>query len=143
VISLTEIWNPGLVLGDPLIDEQHQALVAMIVELDQRMSDSSYSQGAIDAVQGMMAYAATHFEDEEALMAESGWPDLERHRTLHAEFMTRTNDFSKDARVDGEWASLDMLRYLVSWLLTHINEEDREFLTWLRRTREPDGSTTA
>ncbi len=143
MISLTEIWNPRLVLGHPLIDEQHQALVAMIVELDQRMSDSSYSQGAIDAVQGMMAYAATHFEDEEALMAESGWPDLERHRTLHAEFMTRTNDFSKDARVDGEWASLDMLRYLVSWLLTHINEEDREFLTWLRRTREPDGSTTA
>lgn len=130
MINAPEAWDPALELGEPVIDEQHRALFGMIVELDERMSQGKFGQGALDALQGMKAYAATHFEDEEALMEASGWPGLAEHRILHGEFMRRTNMFSGEALIDSEWTALDMLRFLLRWLIDHIRVQDKGFFEW-------------
>ncbi len=130
MINAPEAWDPALELGVEPIDEQHRALFEMIVELDERMSRGQYGQGALDALQGMKAYAATHFEDEEAIMEASGWHGLHEHRQMHGEFMRRTNMFSGEALIDSEWTSLDMLRFLLRWLVDHIKVQDRGFFEW-------------
>lgn len=123
-------WDPTLEVGEELIDEQHRCLFDMILELDGRMVDQQYGQGLLDALQGMKAYAYTHFGEEESLMKQAGWPGLTDHAALHAEFMQRTSLFGGEALIDSEWTSLDLLRFLLKWLRKHIMVEDRRFFEW-------------
>ena len=125
-------WDPALEVGHPLIDGQHQTLYAMIVELDQRMARQEFGKAVLDALHSMVDYAATHFQDEERLMEEAGWPGLTAHRGMHAEFMQNTAVFRADALRDSEWTSLDVLRFLLNWLVKHIKVQDRGFFEWMK-----------
>jgi len=120
-------WSPRLAMGHPEIDEQHRMLISMIRELGDRIDSGKERQGVLDALQGMMAYAVTHFEQEEEMMEEAGWEGLARHEGLHAEFMWRTGDFDALVKDDYAKASSDVFNYLLHWLVEHIQVEDRSF----------------
>jgi len=130
VINAPQDWDPALEVGDQHIDEQHRSLYGMIMELDARMSREEFGQAVLDALHGMKAYASTHFEDEERLMEEASWPGLTEHRKMHGEFMRRTSLFSAEALADSEWTALDMLRFLMRWLIDHIKVQDKTFFEW-------------
>lgn len=132
MMNAPQKWDHALDLDSPLIDEQHQALYEMIVELDERMRAGEFGQGVLDALQGMKAYAAVHFEAEEQLMADAGWPYLSKHQALHGQFMQKTSLFGSEALSDSEWTSLDVLRFLLDWLVQHIKVQDRSFFDWSR-----------
>jgi len=133
MINAPDRWDPSLEVGNEEIDAQHRALFGMIVELDKRMSRDESGQGVQDALQGMRAYALTHFEMEEELMAGAGWPGLTRHKGMHAEFMLKTVFFTSESLEDSEWTALDMLRFLLKWLVDHIRGQDKSFFEWLER----------
>jgi len=130
MINAPDQWDPALELGNPMIDRQHRSLFGMIADLDAKISKEEFGQAVLDALHAMKAYAATHFADEEKLMAETGWPGLEAHRMMHGEFMRRTSLFSGEQLLDSEWTALDMMRYLLKWLAEHIRVQDRSFFEW-------------
>jgi len=119
--------SPSLATGHPDIDGQHRMLIHMIRELRERMASGEHLQGVLDALQGMLAYAATHFEDEEVIMEQAGWDGLERHEGLHAEFMWKAGDLEAQIQVDYAQAARQALEYLYNWLMEHILVEDRAF----------------
>lgn len=120
-------WSPTLAMGHADIDEQHRMLIHMIRELDAQMNAGEHRQGVLDALQGMLAYAAAHFEDEEELMEEADWAGLDRHEGLHAEFLWKAGDLEAQVKVDYAQASREVLEYLLKWLVEHIQVEDRKF----------------
>lgn len=120
-------WSPLLAMGHPEIDEQHRALIHMIRELSEQMDAGEHRQGVLDALQGMLAYAATHFEDEEVMMEEADWEGLDRHEGLHAEFLWKAGDLEAQVKDDSARASRELLEYLLTWLVDHIQVEDRAF----------------
>lgn len=123
----TPDWSPALAMGHAEIDEQHRMLIQMIRELGVRMNAGDHRQGVLDALQGMLAYAATHFEDEEELMEQADWDGLEKHEGLHAEFMWKAGDLESQVKDDYAQASREVLDYLLHWLVDHIQVEDRAF----------------
>ncbi|GAB6035970.1 hypothetical protein JCM15519_05290 [Fundidesulfovibrio butyratiphilus] len=125
--ALNVRWTSTLEVGEPDIDEQHQMLFQMILDLEEKIEGKQFEQGALDALQGMRIYAATHFAHEEELMALGKFSDLPRHKSMHAEFIGEIDQLEKDARQSGEWASLDVFAYLVAWLSEHILQEDTDF----------------
>jgi len=133
MINAPDRWDSSLEVGHEVIDAQHRTLFGMIVELDQRMSRDEAGQGVRDALRGMMAYARTHFEVEEQLMAQAGWPELTRHKGMHAEFMLKTVFFASEPPEDSDWTALDMMRFLLKWLVGHIKVQDKSFFEWLKR----------
>ena len=128
----TPDWSDTLAMGHPDIDEQHRMLIQMIRELGARMDAGEHRQGVLDALQGMLAYAATHFEDEEEIMEEADWEGLERHEGLHAEFLWKAGDLEAQAKHDSAHASREVLDYLLTWLVEHIQVQDRAFFSSLR-----------
>jgi len=120
-------WSPALAMGNPDIDEQHQALIQMIRELHAQMEAGEHRQGVLDALQGMLAYAAMHFEEEEEIMEEADWDGLARHEGLHAEFMWKTGDFEAQVKDDYAKASSEVLEFLLAWFINHIQVEDKAF----------------
>jgi len=122
-------WSSDLAMGQDDIDEQHRMLIQMIRDLDTRMGAGEHRQGVLDALQGMLAYAATHFEDEEEIMEEADWDGLARHEGQHAEFLWKAGEFESQIKDDFAAASREVLDYLLVWLVEHIQVEDRSFFS--------------
>ena len=139
MINAPQDWDPALEVGDRIIDGQHRSLFGMIMGLDARMTQEEFGLAVLDALQGMRTYAATHFEDEERMMEQAGWPGLPEHRKMHGEFMRRASLFSAETLADSEWTALEMLRFLMRWLIEHIKVQDKGFFEWRKlRSGWPD-----
>ena len=126
-------WTDDLSVGVPLIDEQHQSLIA-------RLNDVA---AAIDARQGefeivktlgfLTEYAEFHFSTEERHMQEAGFPGLDRQKVKHQEFMTTLADLKQDYEEEGSTRPLaDAINnFLGNWLRTHIQALDHQFADFL------------
>lgn len=125
--------SPTLATGHPDIDGQHRMLIHMIRELSAQIVAKEHHQGVLDALQGMLAYAATHFEDEEEIMEQADWDGLERHEGLHARFLWKTGDLKSRVQENSAQASHEALEFLLKWLVEHIKVEDRAFFKTLKR----------
>ena len=126
------IFDDSLRTGFEAIDEQHRLFLTMLAELGAQIEAGHHRQGVIDAFQGMRLYADGHFADEEILMQERGYPELEAHKRLHATFQTMAADL--EARL-GEGAgllSVETLEFLGSWFIGHIRNEDQRFAAFAR-----------
>lgn len=124
---MTTDWIPDLTMGDPDVDEQHKVLIDMIRELAAQINAGEQRQGVLDTLQGMLAYAADHFEAEEEMMEDADWEGLDRHEGLHAEFLWKAGEFEAQLKTSSSQASSDVPTYLLQWLVEHINVEDRAF----------------
>ncbi len=127
------VWDERLATGDALIDAQHVELHDLVLEL------SMLAEGAPDRVAfgevlfDVLAYANTHFGDEEDLMRRIGFPGLERQQLLHAQFRAEVTQMAERFGAGDSTLTVDQVReWLQSWLLQHVWEEDLQFAEYLR-----------
>ena len=126
------VFDASLATGFPDIDEQHRLFLDMLTELATRLQDGQHRQGVLDAFQGMRAYADGHFSDEEALMAEKGYPELPAHRQLHATFRDMADRLEGRLSEGAGLVSLETLEFLGTWFIGHIRDADQRFAAFAR-----------
>jgi len=126
-------WDASMKTGVELVDEQHRLLLEMLNELYEKMNLGAAQQAVLDALQGMRAYAAFHFKDEEEFLFEKGYPGLEAHKQAHDSFVEKLDDFQKVVAQDSLMAALEVLHFLKQWLVQHIQGTDMEFARWLQK----------
>ncbi|MBN8523990.1 MAG: hemerythrin family protein [Planctomycetes bacterium] len=129
-------WAPHPVLAPPLtgiaeLDDDHIEIFSMIGGLraivDDRLS-------AVDGahVAALAAYAERHFAREESIMEATSYPGLEDHRQEHhrarAILMGFRNDYLDGRRLD----AITVLKFLESWLSSHIAEVDQRMVAHVR-----------
>jgi hemerythrin-like metal-binding protein len=127
-------WNDQLALGHDEIDGQHRMLVDMINELHDQVQAGRQRQGLADTVQGLKAYAAYHFAEEERLMLRHGYPELETHRLAHLEFQEQGEAFGTAILLEKyQETALKVLAYLTGWYSRHVQRDDRAFVDFMTR----------
>ena len=84
----------------------------------------------------MRLYADLHFSDEEALMTETGYPELPAHRRLHETFRRMSKDLETRAQEGPGLVSLEMLEFLGQWFIGHIKTEDLRFAAFARSGKD-------
>ena len=74
-----------------------------------------------------IAYSKVHLRDEEELQIECGFPRYGEHKLVHSKFLSTVDAFQQEFERDGPSADLcdRISKALVSWLIKHINTEDR------------------
>lgn len=119
----TFVWDRNFITGLPDVDRQHHELVDLFNELNRSLFHGNDAGAAeLEAVfQRLLAYAAKHFTDEEALMVDMGLDARHQHahRQLHRQFVEQVRSM---------WAVRHTLRqpaetimgFLTSWLGLHI-----------------------
>lgn len=116
------LWNERFSVGVQAMDAQHKRLIDLINAL--RGSDDMGI--AFDTIMGMFDYASVHFRDEEQLLRKAGYSELDTQVREHKAFLDQAVAFSKkdlsDPRIGDE-----IIRYLRSWLLQHILNEDMKY----------------
>ena len=121
-------WNDNLLIGVPLIDDQHRKMVEMI---DRLMLACKEEKGKteIGRTLGFTAdYVKEHFRDEESLQEKYAYPGINAHKRLHAQFAMTINTIVQEFERVGPSLSLvkKLNQTLVEWLIKHISVEDKK-----------------
>ena len=122
------VWNESNNLGIPIIDEQHRGIVTIINSLHHCILEGR-GKSAMKPVLAMLEqYTVIHFDNEERLMEEAGYPELDAHAALHRDLSVKTKGFLSQQQDPQE-----ILKFLREWWLGHINSEDRKYASLVRK----------
>lgn len=129
-------WTPDLELGQPGVDHQHREIFRRAGALSEALTQG---QGRVEVgrlVEYVAAYTYGHFQDEEHLMEEAGYPRLAEHRKIHAAFLAEMRDRRAAYLRDGASSSLAISFHMrvCTWLVQHIAATDRQFARFRQET---------
>ncbi len=113
------------------IDGQHQVLIGIINEVFEAKTNGMSKKVIADILERMSDYTKTHFKDEEELMDEYQYPELDRHRSAHQFFVAKVGDFNRDFSLNEDSLTEEMLDFLKNWLVKHIMETDKRYAPFL------------
>ncbi|WP_206486193.1 bacteriohemerythrin [Thalassotalea sp. G2M2-11] len=121
-MTLIKWDDETLSVGIRHIDKQHKTLVNYINELatlidnqaDHTQLDEIYSQ--------LVQYTQYHFASEEHYFETLSNNDLALHKLQHKHFLEELDNFKKEP------VSIDLLHFLLDWLVVHIQCEDKKFI---------------
>ncbi len=127
-------WDPSLSIGVPEIDDQHRSLFDQAARFDAAVRAGLQGREIRELFDFLARYAQEHFEAEERLMQEAGYPRLASHVLEHAEFRRRLATLLPHWESEGDSSALLMAvsGFLMRWLREHIAASDRAVGEFLR-----------
>lgn len=129
-VSLVQ-WTDSMSVGNAHIDEQHMILMDTINQLATAESQNDRPLVAM-IIDELISYASFHFYFEEQLMADAGYPDLEKHRRIHQGFSKWITDVREDfIHRRRTQVGERILNFLRDWLRNHILDEDQLYRGYL------------
>jgi len=124
-------WSDQYSVEVSSIDAQHQKLIGFINDLHAAMAARQGSAVAGKILNGLVAYTVTHFSFEEGLLATKGYPDLAAHKAEHSKLMASVKKLQQEFQEGKITLSLELMRFLKSWLMDHIAGVDKKYTVHL------------
>ena len=124
-------WDQSYSVCIGQFDKQHQKLFSLLNELQDAMSRGEGKEVTGKVLDELIAYTGTHFTGEEKVMAEKHYPGLVAHKSAHDDFVSRVVAFRTDFGVGKTGLGLDVLNFLLEWLISHIRGTDRQYVGYL------------
>jgi hemerythrin-like metal-binding protein len=122
--SLIE-WKSDLSVDHDSIDTEHQALIKVINDLYRSVRSAADKLVIEETFNEMRRYTETHFANEERMMTEASYPELEKHRKQHHSFVRRLDEVFAEYQSGTDSAGVSLMSLLAAWWTAHINTTDK------------------
>ena len=131
-------WSRQYEIGNDLIDNEHQELFRRINAFHDTWLEQREVQAIAVLLNQLIAYAEKHFQHEEAIMRDAGFPRLEEHQAVH-ETMVETIFRLRQAfeQANGR-IEMETIKFVKNWLIEHIVRNDYLFRDFLARRKSSD-----
>ena len=126
-MALIEWDDSTLSVGIEIIDTQHKKWIAIMNELDEAILSMKGPKLLEKTFKEMVDYVHYHFTEEEKLMAESAYANLDEHKGIHRIFKERIKQYQKDFKAGDLVLCSQVMSTLKRWLQDHIMVEDKKF----------------
>lgn len=122
-----------MVLHHDEIDEQHEHVQDALNAFVNAGRNHEGADAILQALDGFVRETNEHFEAEEKMMRECGYPSMEVHKQRHAEFVRTIEEMGRDLRGKGatEEAVVEMGGFLSDWLEGHTVTTDAALTRFL------------
>lgn len=126
-------WDACLSVGVEEIDAQHQAIIALLNDLEAKRG-SDDPRVAMEALTFLREYVNKHFMLEEELMAKSGYPLYKEHVAIHEGFVNNVIFLEIEREFDVLTSQMieNLLVLLTDWFIRHISGDDMALGAYLR-----------
>lgn len=125
-------WSEALSVGIAQIDEQHSRLIGMMAELDQAIRNREGTEVVEDVLTNLFNYAQAHFSAEEELFRRHKYPEMALHELEHQRFIAKAFAFKERLNAKRPGLALELLTFLSSWVLNHIELTDKRYAKYLK-----------
>jgi len=123
-------WTDDLSTGIPVIDSQHQRIVAYINKLDHAQNNHSREEVA-EVLDELVDYTLSHFAFEESLMEDAEYTFINAHKKVHQLFVKRVAGYVQRFKM-GEQIEEELMHTLRAWLINHIKNDDQDYAADVR-----------
>lgn len=121
-------WYDNLSVKVQEIDEQHHALIEMINALFDAMGIGADEAILGPLIERMENFAEVHFATEEKYFEQFGFALAEAHIAEHRFFKEKVLEFKRKRQGQSMTLSVEILRFLNKWLVTHFQKEDQKYV---------------
>jgi hemerythrin len=120
-------WKDEYSVGVEKFDHQHQHLFEITNKLIEHLGTTENQELVSDTLTEMINYAREHFTDEEVLMREYGYPEIESHKNQHDYFINTTAELAVSFMDNRSTTAGEIAEFLILWLTTHILKSDMKY----------------
>ena len=129
--SITEInsahkieWKEQFSVNHPIINEQHKMLLSSINQMVDDLSTPNKADisGFQKNISVFEALFNAHLEYEESVLSQQGYPDIEKHCSMHKAYKERVLELTKSEPSIPHYQHLTVV--LREWFQNHVLNED-------------------
>ncbi|NBG87903.1 bacteriohemerythrin [Isachenkonia alkalipeptolytica] len=137
------MWKDRYKIGVERIDEQHRELFQRVEEFLKATNDPQRTwEDKIEKVKETMnfmgEYVHYHFDDEEKLQEELGYPNIEDHKKAHEKFKKGIEEYIE--KLENENYSEELVQEfggkIMTWLIMHVGDVDQKIGDYVTKERE-------
>lgn len=131
-------WRESLTLGIDKVDQQHKEIFKKtneLIELRKQKADRNEQYQQVgNVLDFLIDYVRSHFTSEERIQKEYNYPEYERHKEIHENFITKIESLKEEYEADNQSMStlMDLSKTLLNWLVQHIGQEDKKVAKYIK-----------
>jgi hemerythrin-like metal-binding protein len=125
------VWHPSYSCGLPEIDDHHRSLFAQINTLLAAIMGQSPPHKVTALIDTLISHVTHHFEEEEKLLQQTGFPQAQAHAAQHRELLDHAA-YLVDRFKSRDLDIAELFQFLASELVAqHMLGADRAFFNHL------------
>ena len=128
-------WSTQYAIGNDLIDREHQELFCRINAFHDHWLARREVQTIAVLLNQLIAYAEMHFQHEEAVMRDAGYPRLEEHQAVHEAMVETIFRLRQTLEQNNGRIEMETMKFVKNWLIEHIVRNDYLFRDFLARRK--------
>lgn len=137
-VSIEFVWMEEWESGSKVIDDQHRNLIGLANQLIHDLFNKWDKDTVSADLKSLLEHLICHFNDEERVMEEAGYPELEMHRQIHKELIEKTKRLA-DSLEEGMVKSSKVVFFIMDdVLIGHIMQEDTKAFPSIRMLNNID-----
>ena len=129
-------WDPILLLDIPNLDNHHQHFFKLGRHIEQLLlihCAGVTDKDLFNLLYELRDYVTYHFYEEEKVMEEINFPEIEEHKLQHQNFLNYINRIDYDKLCADPYNSLKQIREdMVTWSFTHIVQQDQKLIPYYK-----------
>ena len=127
------LWTSEYKVGVDSLDADHITIFSLINHINEAHQAGSDKQAVSQMLKVLIDRALAHFQREETVMKQNGYPDLEAHVEEHRKIVENLNTLYTAYQDDNnDTLSRAIVRILCSWLQEHILESDMRYRPYVQ-----------
>lgn len=132
------IWRESLKIGVAEIDQQHEELFKrfnkFLVAVRSIEDQDVRSRKIEETLVFMGEYVVDHFNSEEVLQQQCGYPGYVEHKKIHEKFKTEIAQFQAEFNKDPQNEDLiqEFSGRLLTWLISHVANDDQKIAEYVK-----------
>jgi len=130
-------WLDLYSTGIEKVDRQHENLTDLLNCLNEAWRTGKSHDVLLFRLDQLLAAVGGHFRDEEQLMIETEYPDLDLHKAEHDFLLEKVLQFRTQFAAEEAELTESMLDFLRDWLRDHILISDRRLGRFVRGEANP------
>jgi hemerythrin len=129
-------WSDEYSVGIRMIDYDHRGLFEVMNDLQDAVEHRHGDAEIGHTITYLVRYVQAHFEREERLMGEYGYPHLADHKNNHRKLAREVFAVQKLYETDHNLVDLGkLIEFLRGWLIRHILGTDMDYAPYLRGSK--------
>lgn len=129
-------WQESYSVNIQVIDDQHKQLIALINQLHSALETNQENEVISEIIDGVIDYTHKHFDFEEEFLEKHGYPHLEEHKKLHADYRTQMAEMKEQFDNSRMFFKPKLVRVLLTWFKSHILTVDMEYSRFLKEEKK-------
>lgn len=126
------IWRPEYSSNNPKIDKEHKELFKRISLLSEKLIFRKDKYKLIKELESFIQDSIAHFRDEEDILADKEYPDLESHKKEHKKLIDRAFKLVELYRNDDVNVTEILSFFYFDLIAKHIFEVDTKYFKYMK-----------